>query len=153
MHLHGHKFLVTGSDGGRWPQSIWRPEVTEIIGVGQTRDLEFIANPLGVDQSGLTEKMRSLLPGYMAMGKNGMAEHSEHLSMNASADHSGMHHGSGLSGPRNTLPMMTGTGPFGPLEMGGMFTVVKVRDQITDENQVGWYDNPRGTIATRINRT
>ena len=28
----------------------------------------------------------------------------------------------------NTLPMMTGTGPFGPIEMGGMFTVVKVRE-------------------------
>ena len=177
MHLHGHKFMVTGSDGGRWPQSIWRPEVTEIIGVGQTRDLEFIANPgdwafhchmshhtmnamghgianpLGVDQSGLTEKMRSLLPGYMAMGKNGMAEHSEHLSMSASGDHSGMHHGSGMTGPRNTLPMMTGTGPFGPLEMGGMFTVVKVRDRITNEKQIGWFDNPKGTIATRINRT
>ena len=30
----------------------------------------------------------------------------------------------------NTLPMMAGTGPFGPIEMGGMFTVVKVRDGI-----------------------
>jgi hypothetical protein len=27
----------------------------------------------------------------------------------------------------NTLPMMAGQGPFGPIEMGGMFTVVKVR--------------------------
>ena len=31
--------------------------------------------------------------------------------------------------PDNTLPMMTGTrAHFGPLEMGGMFTVVKVRE-------------------------
>ena len=30
--------------------------------------------------------------------------------------------------PDNTLPMMTGQGPFGPIEMGGMFTVVKVRE-------------------------
>ena len=29
--------------------------------------------------------------------------------------------------PPNTLPMMTGTGPFGPIEMGGMFTMMKVR--------------------------
>ena len=28
----------------------------------------------------------------------------------------------------NTLPMMTGTGQFGPIEMGGMFTVLKVRE-------------------------
>ena len=30
--------------------------------------------------------------------------------------------------PDNTLPMMTGFGQFGPIEMGGMFTVVKVRE-------------------------
>ena len=30
--------------------------------------------------------------------------------------------------PANTLPMMTGTGQFGPIEMGGMFTVMKVRE-------------------------
>ena len=30
--------------------------------------------------------------------------------------------------PDNTLPMMTGFGQFGPLEMGGMFSVVKVRE-------------------------
>ena len=30
--------------------------------------------------------------------------------------------------PENTLPMMMGQGPFGPLEMGGMFTVIKVRE-------------------------
>jgi hypothetical protein len=28
--------------------------------------------------------------------------------------------------PDNTLPMMTGRGPFGPVEMGGMFSTVKV---------------------------
>ena len=30
--------------------------------------------------------------------------------------------------PANTLPMMTGFGQFGPLEMGGMFSVLKVRE-------------------------
>jgi len=45
IHLHGHQFHVTGSDGGRWPRALWRPEVTEIVGVGQTRDLEFVATP------------------------------------------------------------------------------------------------------------
>jgi hypothetical protein len=29
--------------------------------------------------------------------------------------------------PDNTLPMMTGQGPYGAVEMGGMFTVLKVR--------------------------
>jgi hypothetical protein len=51
--------------------------------------------------------------------------------------------------PDNTLPMMTGQGPFGPLEMGGMFTVVKVRaDQKPgDYTDPGWYRHPAGTQA------
>lgn len=49
--------------------------------------------------------------------------------------------------PKNTLPMMTGTGPFGPIEMGGMFTVFKVRDGIQSYEDPGWYKHPPGTLA------
>lgn len=51
--------------------------------------------------------------------------------------------------PENTLPMMTGTGPFGPIEMGGMFTVMKVRKDLAagDYRDPGWYNHPRGTVA------
>jgi FtsP/CotA-like multicopper oxidase with cupredoxin domain len=162
IHVHGVEFAVTGSDGGRWPQQQWRREVTEIIGVGQTRDIEFIARPgdwamhchmshhvmnsmghdipnnVGVDQRGLQEEIRAMLPGYMAMGENGMAEHQDH------AGH--------MKGPPNTLPMMGGTGPFGNLEMGGMFTVVKVRDDQApgDYSDPGWYRHPPGTVARRV---
>ena len=45
IHMHGVQFQVTGSDGGRWPENQWRRESTEIVGVGQTRDIEFIAEP------------------------------------------------------------------------------------------------------------
>ena len=163
MHLHGHQFWVTGSDGGRWPKTLWRPEVTEIVGVGQTRDIEFIATPgdwafhchmahhtmnamghgipntLGVDQSKLEDQIHSMLPSYMAMGENGMAIHQVHTD----AGH--------MKGPENTLPMMTGKGPFGKLEMGGMFTVVKVRDKLAaDYRDPGWYANPKGSVAWRI---
>ena len=163
MHLHGHTFWVTGSDGGRWPRTLWRPEATEIIGVGQTRDLEFVATPgdwafhchmahhtmnamghgipntLGVDQSKLEDKIHALLPGYMAMGENGMAVHQVHTD----AGH--------MKGPENTLPMMAGKGPFGNLEMGGMFTVVKVRDEVAaDYRDPGWYAHPKGTVAWRV---
>ncbi|MGE0388141.1 MAG: multicopper oxidase family protein [Gammaproteobacteria bacterium] len=176
IHLHGHQFVVSGSDGGRWPQSLWRPETTEIVGVGQTRDIEFVAvpgdwalhchmshhtmnamghgipNPLGVDQSQVSKRIQSLLPGYVAMGEGGMAEHAAHLaggqSMSGTA-HAG-HHKGGIQGPRNTLPMMVGEGPFGPLEMGGMFTVVKVREDLTDSRAAGWYHSPNGTVARRI---
>jgi hypothetical protein len=51
--------------------------------------------------------------------------------------------------PENTLPMMTGQGPFGALEMGGMFTVLKVRDNQApgDFSDPGWYAHPPGTVA------
>ena len=51
--------------------------------------------------------------------------------------------------PDNTIPMMTGRGPYGPIEMGGMFSVVKVRDGIDadDYSDPGWYENPPGEMA------
>jgi len=51
--------------------------------------------------------------------------------------------------PDNTLPMMTGTGPFGPIGMGGMFSVVKVRDDVKrgDFKDPGSYKHPAGTLA------
>ena len=36
--------------------------------------------------------------------------------------------------PDNTLPMMTGFGQFGPMEMGGMFSVVKVREGLARDD-------------------
>ena len=166
IHLHGTQFLVTGGDGGRWPESQWRSEVTEVVGVGQTRDIEFTAVPgdwafhchkshhtmnamghevpnmVGVDQSGVGAEIRALLPGYMPMGRQGMSEHSAHLAM-------GM-----MKGPANTLPMMMGKGPYGPLEMGGMFTVLKVRNDLAtgDYRDPGWYPNPPGTTARRVSK-
>ena len=51
--------------------------------------------------------------------------------------------------PDNTIPMMTGQGPFGSVEMGGMFSVVKVRkDQKPgDYKDPGWFKHPPGTVA------
>jgi hypothetical protein len=51
--------------------------------------------------------------------------------------------------PDNTLPMMSGAGPFGPIEMGGMFTVVKVREGLArnDYRDPGWYRHPPSTVA------
>jgi len=51
--------------------------------------------------------------------------------------------------PDNTARMMGGEGPFGSVEMGGMFSVVKVRrDQPRgDYKDPGWYKHPPGTNA------
>ncbi len=164
IHLHGYRLDITGGDGGRWPRAAWRTEVTEIVGVGQMRDIEFTAdepgdwalhchkphhtmnamghgipNSVGVDTSEVDERLRAMLPGYMSTGRNGMAEHVEHTAMGH------------MPGPENTLPMMGGEGPFGNLEMGGMFTVVKVRDRLPDGYaDPGWYQHPPGTQARRV---
>lgn len=163
IHMHGVQFDVTGSDGGRWPQSQWRKEVTEIVGVGQTRDMEFVAvagdwplhchmshhtmnamghglpNTLGVNQRQIARRINALVPGFMPMGQHGMSEHQSHID----AGH--------MPGPENTLPMMGGHGLFGPMEMGGMFTLIKVRDTLTSEDP-GWYQPPQGTQAYIIDQ-
>ncbi|MBI2559761.1 MAG: copper oxidase [Planctomycetes bacterium] len=159
IHLHGYNFKITGTDGGRIPASGQWPETTVNVPPGTTRDVEFVAsvpgdwalhchknhhvmnamshtvpNMIGVKQSGVDRKVQNLLPDYMAMGESGM---SEMAAMN-------------MPLPRNTLPMMTGKGPFGPLEMGGMFTVLKVRMGITSYDDPGWYQQPEGTVAWRV---
>ena len=158
IHIHGHDFEVTGTDGG-WvrPSARW-PETSTDVAVGQMRVIEFVAdNPgdwafhchkshhtmnamghgvptmIGVDPKVALEKITNLIPDYMAMGSTGMAE------MGAME----------MPLPDNTLPMMTGQGPFGPIEMGGMFTVVKVRPGMKpgDYRDPGWYRRPAGSAA------
>lgn len=163
MHLHGYAFRVTATDGGRIPEAGQWPQTTVPVPVGSTREIEFVAdvpgdwafhchkshhtmnamghelpNALGADLGPVEQRVRALLPGYMAMGQSGMAE------MQDMAPH--------MRGPENTLPMMGGVGPYGNLEMGGMFTVLKVRDELPGgyDQDPGWYDPPPGTRAWKV---
>ncbi len=158
MHLHGYDFEVTCTDGGWVAKSARWPEVTTDVAVGQMRAIEFTANEpgdwafhchkshhtmnamghnvptmIGVDHRGIAEKIIKLVPDYMVMGERGMADMGEMQ----------------MPLPDNTLPMMSGAGPFGPLEMGGMFTVLKVREGLArnDYKDPGWYKHPEGTVA------
>ncbi len=47
MHLHGHEFVVTGTDGGPTPKGTRWHEVTTDVAVGQMRQMEFVANEEG----------------------------------------------------------------------------------------------------------
>jgi manganese oxidase len=47
IHLHGHQFVVTGTEGGRQPESTWGPGNTVLVGVAQSRDVEFVASNPG----------------------------------------------------------------------------------------------------------
>jgi len=43
IHLHGNQFVVTGTEGGRAPESTWFPMNTVLVGVAQARVIEFDA--------------------------------------------------------------------------------------------------------------
>ncbi|MDQ2898485.1 MAG: copper oxidase [Acidobacteriota bacterium] len=47
IHLHGHTFYVTGTEGGRIQETAWIPGNTVLVGVAQSRDFEFVANNPG----------------------------------------------------------------------------------------------------------
>jgi hypothetical protein len=47
MHLHGHTFYTTGTEGGRIPEAAWWPGNTVLVGVAQARNVEFVANNPG----------------------------------------------------------------------------------------------------------
>src|ERR1700712_691878 len=47
IHVHGHTFYTTGTEGGRIPETAWWPGNTALVGVGQARDVEFVANNPG----------------------------------------------------------------------------------------------------------
>ena len=156
IHLHGHEFEVVGTDGG-WtsPGSRW-PEVTTDIAVGQMRAIEFTAsapgdwafhchkshhtmnamshslpNSIGVVQDDLARQITSLVPDYMNMS-GAMSDMPAHMPL-----------------PENTLPMMAGSGPHGEIEMGGMFTVMKIRADLAhgDYRDPGWYKAPANSVA------
>ncbi|MBS0635409.1 MAG: copper oxidase [Verrucomicrobia bacterium] len=147
IHLHGYEFTVTAQGAKRMKPSAQFEAVTVNVPVGDTRDIEFVAdtpgdwafhchkshhvmngmehdipNLIGVDLSDITAKMQKLLPDYMAMGQNGMGEMME----------------MDMPRPKNMLPLSS-PGPYGPIGMGGMFTVLKVREGITTYTDPGWY--------------
>jgi FtsP/CotA-like multicopper oxidase with cupredoxin domain len=165
MHLHGYHFRITATDGEDIPLSAQWPETTVLVAVGQTRTIEFIAdapgdwalhchmthhvmnqmghdfpNMIGLDPTGLNEKVRPLLPAYMTHGHTGM-------DMGRMAEV--------MPYPRNTIAMKGLTGPFGDyISMGGLLTILKVRDRLTSyEQDPGWYEHPAGTVARRASDT
>jgi len=154
IHLHGHKFEVVETDGGQIPKERRWPETTTLVAVGQVRVIEFVAdnpgdwafhchmthhimnqmghdlpNLIGADTKGLDARVSRVVPGYMTMGATGMGE---------------MHK---MELPDNSISMLGGEGPFGTIDMGGMFTILKVRKQLSGDMDPGWYDHPAGTIA------
>jgi hypothetical protein len=92
-------------------------------------------NLIGVSRKDLAKAVGRLAPDAMVMGEKGMAMGTMEM-----------------PAPDNTLPMMTGNGQFGPIEMGGMFTVMKIRENLArdDYRDPGPYQFPKGTVAYEV---
>ncbi len=156
IHLHGLAFQVTATDGGYVPASAQLPETSVIVPVGATRVIEFVPdepgdwpvhchmthhimtqmghglpNVIGADLRAVEPSLRKLVPGYMTMGTRGMGGMGEMK----------------MPVPDNSAPMRGGAGPFGYIDMGGMFTVLKVRENPTAADAGEWYRHPAGTVA------
>ena len=157
IHLHGHHFSVSCTDGGWVPESAQRPETTIDVPVGTIRAFDLLANNpgdwafhchkthhamnsmghdmknfIGVSKRDLARLSGRLAPDAMVMGSTGMAMPDMEMPM-----------------PDNTLMMITGSGQFGPIEMGGMFTVMKICEGLAanDYKDPGPYKHPQGTVA------
>jgi FtsP/CotA-like multicopper oxidase with cupredoxin domain len=156
IHLHGYHFRVVATDGGDTPSSAQHPETTVLVPTGSTRDVEFIAdapgdwamhchmshhvmnqmghgvpNMIGVDARAMDRHVSSVLPAYMSMGQSGMGDMADMQ----------------MAVPKNSIPMVGGKGPFGSITMGGMFTLLKVRDHVQGAGDPGPYAHPPGTVA------
>jgi len=156
IHVHGYQFTITETDGGPIPASAQQVETTVLVQVGSTRAFEFVAdapgdwalhchmthhtmnqmghdipNMVGVQPGNLDAKVQRLLPAYMTMGQTGMGDMAS----------------MGMPVPKNSIPMRGGQGPFGLIDMGGMFTVLKVRQDLATYDDPGWYVHPPGTVA------
>jgi len=157
IHLHGYNFRIVETDGGPVPESAQHPETTVLVPTGSTRTIEFVAdapgdwamhchmthhvmnqmghgalNLIGVEADDVDRKIRkSLVPGYMTMGQSGMGDMGD----------------MGMAMPKNSIPMVGGQGQYDTITMGGMFTILKVRDDLKSYDDPGWYQHPPGTLA------
>jgi FtsP/CotA-like multicopper oxidase with cupredoxin domain len=157
IHLHGYYFKVVATDGGEIPEAGQWPETTVHMPTGSTRTVEFVANEpgdwvmhchmlhhvmtqmghtfgnlIGINTEGLNKKIKKQVPGYMVMGQDGMGDMGD----------------MGMAVPPNSLPMVGGPGQHDYITMGGMFTILKVREELSAEgSDPGWYKSPEGTLA------
>ena len=156
IHIHGLNFKITATDGGYIPESAQHPATTVLVQTGSAKVIEFVAEEsgdwamhchmthhvmmqmghnapptVGANTRRLDRRMSRVIPDYMTMGTTGMGGMGEMP----------------MPMPENSLPMRGGPGPFGYVDMGGMFTIVKVRDRVQSDTRTTWYQHPEGTVA------
>ena len=159
LWLAGRFALVAAGGSGHTWDALWALAGVSflnsvLVPVGSTRAIELVAdnpgdwamhchmthhlmnqmghgipNVIGIDPRKLDERVRKVLPGYMTMGQHGMGDDME------------------MPIPSNTVAMRNAKGKHDVMTMGGMATVLKVRDHLTSYADPGWYDAPAETQA------
>jgi hypothetical protein len=136
IHLHGNQFYVTGTEGGRIPQSAWFPGNTVIVGVAQARDVEFDAKYAG------DWMLHCHLPHHMMNNMVSMVGPMSH------AGH-GMHTGAGMEEGMGIVRQSSATDEdLGPALGRGMGNTVD-RDQATSHS-IGQTNDQNRTSATPL---
>jgi FtsP/CotA-like multicopper oxidase with cupredoxin domain len=122
IHLHGHQFLVTGTEAGRQPKSTWGSGNTVLVGVAQARDVEFVANNRGdwmlhchLPHHMMNQMSSMVGPMTRRMGMPAGAGMEEGMGMlrqgNATSEENGASLGRGM-GVGSTLQQATSNGPL-----------------------------------------
>ncbi|MRG97145.1 multicopper oxidase family protein [Polyangium spumosum] len=162
IHIHGLAFETTWTDGGEIPVTARHPDTTVLVPTGSVRVIEFVPTEsgdwamhchmthhimnqmghgfpvmVGANAAAIDKRVQALVPDYMTMGQAGMGGMDDMK----------------MPVPKNSIPMRGGKGPFSTIDMGGMFTILKVRDDPDAEDGKGWYAHPKGTVADKADST
>jgi hypothetical protein len=149
-------FKVTATDGGFIPEAAQWPEATVLVPVGSVRVIELVAdepgdwamhchmthhvmtqmghgvpNMIGAQTQALDARLGRVVPQAMTMGQTGMGAAME------------------MPIPTNSVAMRTAMGPYGAIGMGGMMTIIKVREHPTEADAKTPYALPSGTQADK----
>jgi hypothetical protein len=88
-----------------------------------------LGNLIGMNTAGFDQRIRKLIHNYMTTGQDGMGD-------------------MGMPVPSNSLPMVCAQGHHDYITMGGMFTMLKVREELpADGSDPCWQRSPPGTLA------
>jgi FtsP/CotA-like multicopper oxidase with cupredoxin domain len=133
IHLHGHTFWVTGTEGGRIPESAWIPGNNVLVGVAQVREFEFIANNPGdwvmhchMFHHMMNHMVSGVGPGSRGLARNGREDPRYKVP--------GFPQGTGMMAMMspdevakvNNKPQTRGMRPHWYMGVDGLFTVVRV---------------------------
>jgi hypothetical protein len=157
IHLHGYYFKVVATDGGRHPNSAQWPG-DDGAGAGRQhprrrvrrRRARRLGDALPHDPP-RDEPDGARLPNMIGVDPSEVrrcgAQHAAaRLHDDGQARH-GRHGARWTCRPEEQHPDGRRPGPFDYITMGGMFTIVKVRDELVEGKDPGWYVHPPGTVA------